>query len=181
MALLFFNFNLFLAHCCIFKYGSNSSIVFMLIFPPHKGCTLHLSFSLSPHSASYPYAAIQNFSSSHRICIWLISGDWLRYSIMCIFFSCSFVALAVCFGSVLLYDPSMTHFQCSGRRNKAPVQVFMVCGCALWPFDVLCFYLHGWLWQWCSDISPFSWLCSHHEAAPARGHFIFYPFPDNHT
>ena len=59
--------------------------------------------------------ATRSLSSLHRFSMGFSSGDWLGHSrtLICFFLSHSFVALAVCFGSVMLEDPSTTHFQCS--------------------------------------------------------------------
>ena len=50
--------------------------------------------------------ATQTFSSLHRFSMGLSSGDWLGHSrtLMCFFLSHSFVALAVCFGSLSCWN-----------------------------------------------------------------------------
>ena len=55
--------------------------------------------------------ATRSFSSLHRFSMGFRSGDWLDHSrtLICLFLSHSFVALAISF--VMLEDPSTTHFQ----------------------------------------------------------------------
>ncbi len=52
----------------------------------------------------------RTFSSLHRFSVGLKSGDWLGHSrtLLCFFLSHSFVALAVCFGSLSCWN---THSQ----------------------------------------------------------------------
>ncbi len=71
---------------------------------PHEGfCPTPLCRSSPSH---YVFEAARTFSSLHRFSMGLRSGDWLGHSktLMCFFLSHSFIALAVCFGSLSCWN-----------------------------------------------------------------------------
>ncbi len=89
----------------------------------------HISGGILPHSSLQILSkslrfrgwrlATRTFSSLHRFSMGLRSGDWLGHSrtLLCVFLSHSFFALAVCFGSLSCWN---THFQCPGSDGTWP-------------------------------------------------------------
>ncbi len=82
----------------------------------------------------------RTFSSLHRFSMGLRSGDWLGHSrtLMCFFLSHSFVALAVCFGSLSCWK---THPRpifsvlAEGRRFSSNILRYMAP--VHWPLNVV--------------------------------------------
>ncbi len=64
--------------------------------------------------------ATRTFSSLHRFSMGLRSGDWLGHSrtLMCFFWSHSFVALAVCFGSLSCWNTHPRLEPCTGLKFR---------------------------------------------------------------
>lgn len=71
--------------------------------------------------------AICSFSSLLRFSIRLRSGAWLGHSLtlMCFFFSHSFVALVVCFGSLSCHPRPIFDVLAEGRRLSSKVLQYM--------------------------------------------------------
>ena len=69
-----------------------------------RGILVHSSLQILSKSLSFRGCrlATRSFSSLHRFSMGFRSGDWLGHSrsLLCFFLSHSFVALAVCFGSL---------------------------------------------------------------------------------
>ena len=106
--------------------------------------------------------ATRSFSSLHRFLMGFRSGDWLGHSrtLMCFFLSHSFVALAVCFGSLSCWKTHpWTHLQCSHWGKEVVAQNFPVHGPIHPPLDTV------------KSSCPLSWeTCPKHKVSISMLH-----------
>ena len=111
-------------------FGKHRGQTFVVVFQQGLGGILvHSSLQIVSKSLRFKgcHLATRSFSSLHRFSMGFRSGDWLGHSrtLICLFLSHSFVALAVCFGSLSFWKTHPRPILTEGSRLLPKISRYM--------------------------------------------------------